>query len=57
MDNFAFHNPTRIIFGKGMRRADRRGDQRGGGIARVLLVAGGGSIRKNVGRMRPWPSP
>ena len=31
MDNFTFHNPTRIIFGKDERRADWRGDQRGGG--------------------------
>ena len=46
MDNFTFHNPTRIIFGK-----DAVG-QIGGvikeaGCKRVLLVAGGGSIRKN----------
>jgi alcohol dehydrogenase len=46
MDNFTFYNPTRIIFGK-----DAVG-QIGGvikeaGVKRVLLVAGGGSIRKN----------
>ena len=46
MENFTFHNPTRIIFGK-----DAVG-QIGGvikeaGFRRVLLVAGGGSIRKN----------
>jgi alcohol dehydrogenase YqhD (iron-dependent ADH family) len=46
MDNFTFYNPTRIIFGK-----DTVG-QIGGvikeaGLRRVLLVAGGGSIKKN----------
>ena len=46
MDNFTFYNPTRIIFGK-----DAVG-QIGGvikeaGVKRVLLVAGGGSIRQN----------
>ena len=44
MDNFTFHNPTRIIFGK-----DAVG-QTGGvikeaGVKSVLLVAGGGSIQ------------
>jgi len=46
MDNFTFHNPTRIIFGK-----DASGQSGGvikaAGVKRVLLVAGGGSIRKN----------
>jgi alcohol dehydrogenase YqhD (iron-dependent ADH family) len=46
MDNFTFHNPTRIIFGK-----DTVG-QIGGviketGSRSVLLVAGGGSIKAN----------
>lgn len=46
MDNFSFQNPTRIIFGR-----DTVG-QIGGvikesGFKRVLLVAGGGSIKNN----------
>jgi alcohol dehydrogenase len=46
MDDFTFHNPTRIIFGK-----DTVGKVGGvikeSGVKRVLLVAGGGSIKKN----------
>ena len=46
MDNFTFYNPTRIIFGK-----DSVGQVGGvineAGGTRVLLVAGGGSIKKN----------
>ena len=46
MENFTFHNPTKIIFGKGtisgigpeMKRA---------GFSRILLLAGSGSIKKN----------
>ena len=46
MENFTFYNPTRIIFGKDTV------EQIGGvikeaGFRRVLLVTGGGSIRKN----------
>src|ERR1700690_372684 len=44
MENFTFFNPTRIHFGRGQIAAiDReiRAD------SRVLLLAGGGSIRKN----------
>ncbi len=44
MDNFTFHNPTRIHFGKGQiaRIADELP-----GDAKVLLLAGGGSIKAN----------
>ena len=44
MDNFTFHNPTRIHFGKGQiaRIADELPAD-----AKVLLLAGGGSIKSN----------
>ena len=44
MDNFTFHNPTRIHFGKGQiaRVAEELPAD-----AKVLLLAGGGSIRSN----------
>ena len=44
MDNFTFHNPTRIHFGKGQiaRIADELPAE-----AKVLLLAGGGSIKSN----------
>ncbi|WP_221032045.1 iron-containing alcohol dehydrogenase [Actomonas aquatica] len=44
MDNFTFHNPTRIHFGKGQiaRIADELPAD-----AKVLLLAGGGSIKAN----------
>lgn len=44
MENFTFHNPTRIHFGKGQiaRLADELP-----ATARVLLLAGGGSIKAN----------
>lgn len=44
MQNFTFHNPTRIHFGKGQiaRLADELPSD-----ARVLLLAGGGSIKAN----------
>lgn len=44
MENFTFHNPTRIHFGKGQiaRIADELP-----ATARVLLLAGGGSIKAN----------
>lgn len=44
MDNFTFHNPTRIHFGRGQIS---KIDQEIPADARVLLLAGGGSIRKN----------
>jgi NADP-dependent alcohol dehydrogenase len=44
MRDFTFHNPTRILFGKGTIAALSREVPE---QARVLLLAGGGSIRKN----------
>jgi len=42
--NFQFHNPTRIVFGPGsVKEISRLVPEN----ARVLLLAGGGSIRKN----------
>ncbi|MDD2765392.1 MAG: iron-containing alcohol dehydrogenase [Opitutaceae bacterium] len=44
MENFTFHNPTRIHFGRGqIAKLDRELPAK----ARVLLLAGGGSIRQN----------
>lgn len=44
MDNFTFHNPTRIHFGRGqIAKLDRELPA----DARVLLLAGGGSIKQN----------
>ncbi|HYC71753.1 MAG TPA: iron-containing alcohol dehydrogenase [Opitutaceae bacterium] len=44
MENFTFHNPTRIHFGKG--QIARLADELPAG-ARPLLLAGGGSIKAN----------
>src|ERR1700722_12341161 len=44
MENFTFSNPTRIHFGRGQIAAI---DAEIPPQARILLVAGGGSIRKN----------
>ena len=44
MDNFTYSNPTRILFGRGQIAAI---DQEVPAGARVLLVAGGGSIKQN----------
>lgn len=44
MENFTFHNPTRILFGRGQIAAlahELPAD------ARILLLAGGGSIKQN----------
>jgi len=44
MENFTYHNPTRIHFGRGqIAMVDRELPPK----ARVLLLAGGGSIRQN----------
>lgn len=46
MENFIFHNPTKLIFGRGM--IEQIGPELAGqGFKKVLLIAGGGSIRKN----------
>jgi NADP-dependent alcohol dehydrogenase len=44
MENFTFHNPTRIHFGRGQIAQLAKELPAG---ARVLLLAGGGSIRQN----------
>ena len=44
MENFSFHNPTRLHFGRGQIAAL---DRELPADARVLLLAGGGSIKKN----------
>ena len=46
MENFTFHCPTRLVFGKGV--FDQIGeDLAAAGIRQTLLLAGGGSIRQN----------
>lgn len=44
MENFSFHNPTRLHFGRGQIAAL---DRELPADARILLLAGGGSIKKN----------
>lgn len=44
MENFSFHNPTRLHFGRGQIAAL---DRELPAAARILLLAGGGSIRRN----------
>jgi NADP-dependent alcohol dehydrogenase len=44
MENFTYHNPTRIHFGRGQIAAI---DKDLPANARILLLAGGGSIKKN----------
>jgi NADP-dependent alcohol dehydrogenase len=44
MENFTCHNPTRIHFGRGQIAAI---DRELPANARVLLLAGGGSIKQN----------
>lgn len=46
MDNFTFHNPTKIIFGKDSISAIGR-EVAKNNFKKVLLLAGGGSIKKN----------
>ena len=46
MRNFTFHNPTRVIFGKNTIK-EIGPAIRENGAKKVLLVAGGGSIKKN----------
>lgn len=45
MDNFVFSNPTKLIFGKG--QISRLGKEVSAYGRRILLVYGGGSIKKN----------
>ncbi|OTA41224.1 MAG: butanol dehydrogenase, partial [Symbiobacterium thermophilum] len=44
MENFVFHNPTRLIFGRG--QLSRLRDELEPYGKRVLLVYGGGSIKR-----------
>lgn len=46
MQNFVFHNPTKIIFGKGTIPSIGR-ELYTKGYKRILLLAGGGSIKRN----------
>ena len=46
MENFTFHNPTKVIFGRDTVR-QIGGEISARGYKKVLLVAGGGSIKKN----------
>jgi len=46
MNNFVFHNPTKIIFGKGTISEIGK-EIKAAGIRKVLLLYGGGSIKKN----------
>ncbi len=45
MDNFTYHNPTKLIFGKGQLAALKQEVPKYG--KKVLLVYGGGSIKRN----------
>lgn len=46
MVNFEFQNPAKIIFGKGV--IEKVGSEiKKYGVTKVLLVAGGGSIKRN----------
>ncbi|MDK2923784.1 MAG: alcohol dehydrogenase, partial [Pseudothermotoga sp.] len=46
MENFVFHNPTKLIFGKGT--IPKIGEEiKSFGIKKVLMLYGGGSIKKN----------
>ena len=46
MQNFTFHNPTKVVFGKDtVREIGPR--MKACGFQNILLLAGGGSIRKN----------
>jgi len=44
MNNFEYYNPTRIVFGKG---AIAYVDRLVPADARVMLIYGGGSIKRN----------
>ncbi len=46
MNNFVFHNPAKILFGKGVEKEAAREIRLCGG-SRVLLVYGGGSVKRS----------
>lgn len=45
MENFIYHNPTKLIFGKG--QVEQLAEQIPSHVHKVLMVYGGGSIKKN----------
>jgi len=46
MENFVFHNPTKLVFGKDT--VEKIGEElKKSGIKKVLMIYGGGSIKKN----------
>ena len=46
MDNFKFHNPVKIIFGKDTIR-EIGSEIHSYGISKVLILMGSGSVKKN----------
>ncbi|MBN1645697.1 iron-containing alcohol dehydrogenase [Candidatus Woesearchaeota archaeon] len=46
MHNFTFHNPTKLIFGKGTITQIGK-EIKQAGLKKALMIAGGGSIKKN----------
>ncbi|MCX7046726.1 MAG: iron-containing alcohol dehydrogenase [Candidatus Sumerlaeota bacterium] len=46
MDNFTFHNPTKLVFGQGVYK-QVGAEMAAAKCKKALLLAGGGSIRKN----------
>ncbi len=46
MKDFIFNNPTKVIFGRGKIAGIGR-ELKGDGVKKVLMVAGGGSIKRN----------
>ncbi len=45
MENFTFHNPTKLVFGRG--QLENLPNLIPDGVKRVLIVYGGGSIKRN----------
>ena len=45
MQNFAYYNPTKLVFGKDT--VEQLADLIPAKVERILLVYGGGSIKKN----------
>ena len=47
MNNFTFHNPTRLLFGKGMIEKLSTAIPM---VHRIMITFGGGSVKQNGGR-------